>query len=112
MLGALAVAAAGFALFWFASGPVAAVAGLGLTGLGLALHYPIGVVIAVRESLGRPDRATARVGIGISLAVGLGPFGLGAIADRTSTHTAFLLVPCLLAAATVLVLAVRRPTAA
>jgi predicted MFS family arabinose efflux permease len=110
MLGALAVAAAGFALFWFASAPVTAVAGLGLTGLGLALHYPIGVVIAVRESLGRPDRATARVGIGIALAVGIGPFGLGAIADRTSTHTAFLLVPGLLAIATVLVLAVRRAT--
>ena len=107
---AIALALVGFAVFWLATSPLPALIGLVVIGLGIALQYPLGLAVAVRESLGQPDRATARVGVGIAVAVGVGPFALGAVADRTSTHAAFLIVPLLLVAAATLLAAVRRPS--
>jgi nitrate/nitrite transporter NarK len=71
-------------------------------------------VLGVAASGGRPDRAAGMLSIAAGLASGVAPFALGAMADRIGTHTAFLLVPALLAvaAAGVLVNLRNRPAQA
>jgi predicted MFS family arabinose efflux permease len=111
LLVSVGVALAGFAAFWTSTTPVPALAGLVAVGVGIAVQYPLGTVLAVAASGGRPDRAAGMLSIAAGLASGIAPFGLGAMADRIGTHTAFLLVPALLAAAAAGVLATRRTQA-
>jgi MFS family permease len=103
MLYALALSGVGFALFWLASVPWLAVTGLVLTGLGNAMHYPLGIGMALRASGGRPDEAAARASYSMAVAFGASPLLLGAVADQVGAHAAFLLVPVLLAGAAALV---------
>jgi predicted MFS family arabinose efflux permease len=97
----IALGAAGFALFWSTTAAGPAVLGLLACGLGISLYYPLGMARAIAASEGRPDQASARVGLGAALAAGAGPFLLGALADATSIHLAMLLVPVLLVVAAV-----------
>jgi predicted MFS family arabinose efflux permease len=101
LLGAIATAGAGFALFWVTEHLLVALTGLTVCGLGVALFYPLGVVRAIAASDGRPDLASARGGLGAALASGAGPFVLGALADQVGLHLAFLVVPGLLLVAAV-----------
>src|SRR5262249_51671342 len=55
LLGSLAVAAAGFAVFWLAEVPWLALVGLVICGLGISMHYPLGMALAVTHSRGQPD---------------------------------------------------------
>lgn len=113
LYGALALNAAGFAVFWLATSGAVALAGLFASGLGVALYFPLGLSRAIDASEGRPDQASARVGLGAALASGAGPFGLGALADATSIHAAMLVVPALLVvAATGIRFAPARPAPA
>ncbi len=96
---ALGTAALGFAAFWLSHDPVLAVLGLVLCGLGVSLHYPLGIARAIDASEGRPDLASARAGYAAGLAVGVGPFALGALADGVGLHAAMLVVPALFAIA-------------
>ncbi len=111
LLVSVGVALAGFAAFWTSTTPVPALAGLVAVGVGIAVQYPLGTVLAVAASGGRPDRAAGTLSIAAGLASGIAPFALGATADRIGTHTAFLLVPALLAAAAAGVVMVRRTQA-
>jgi predicted MFS family arabinose efflux permease len=97
----IALNVAGFALFWAITAPVPAVTGLFACGVGLSLYYPLGMARAIAASEGRPDQASARVGLGAALASGAGPFVLGALADATNIHLAMLVVPGLLVVAAV-----------
>jgi MFS family permease len=99
LLGAVGLAAAGFALFWLSTAPLPALLGLAVCGVGIAVQFPVGAALAVEASGGRPDRGAGRVSFAAGIASGVAPFVLGALADRVGTHTAFLLVPVLLAAA-------------
>ncbi|GAB2692125.1 MFS transporter [Thalassiella azotivora] len=99
LLVAIGVAAAGWALLWLAPSPVVAVAGLAVCGLGVAWHFPMGVSLLVRAAGGRPDAASSWASIGAGLASGAAPFALGAAADRVGPHTAFTIVPLVLAVA-------------
>jgi fucose permease len=101
LLGAIALAALGFAVFWISTVPVASLAGLYACGLGVALHFPLGIARAIAMSDGQPDLAAARASLGAGVAVASAPFALGALADVFGTHTAFLIVPGLLAVAAV-----------
>jgi MFS family permease len=98
---ALAVSAIGFAAFWLTTWALLAAAGLFVSGLGIALLYPLGLSRAIDLSEGQPDLAAARVGLGAALASGGGPFVLGALADQIGIHGAFLVVPVLLVVAAV-----------
>lgn len=98
---ALIVAFIGFAIFWFAWIPGIAGVGLLVTGLGIALMYPLSISRAIRAWPTDPDRASARGAIAVGLAFGIAPFALGQIADWTGPRAAFLLVPLLLTAAIV-----------
>jgi MFS family permease len=93
---ALGVCAVGFTAFWLTTWAPLAIAGLLVSGLGIALFYPLGLTRAIAASDGRPDLASARVGLGAALASGGGPFVLGALADQIGIHGAFLVVPVLL----------------
>ncbi|MFF5226129.1 MFS transporter [Dactylosporangium sp. NPDC000521] len=96
LLAALAVSAAGFALFWSATVPWLAMAGLFGCGLGVGLHYPLGIGLALAHSDGQPDLAAARASFAVGISFAVAPFALGSLADRVGPHTAFLLVPAFL----------------
>jgi fucose permease len=96
-----------FALAWsFTLWPVVLI-GLMLTGIGIGIHWPIGVARVVRASGGMTDRASAAASIGGSISIALAPFALGVLSDTVGFHLAFLLVPVFLLAA--LVILVVRP---
>ena len=99
LLGALALSAAGFTVFWVATSPWLAIVGLLICGIGNALHYPLAIAIAIDHSAGQPDLAAARAGYAMGVGFGLAPFGLGALADAVGPHQAFLLVYGMLAVA-------------
>jgi predicted MFS family arabinose efflux permease len=108
LLGSLGLAAAGFGVFWLAAVPWLGLAGLVVCGLGISMHYPLGMALAVEHSAGQPDLATARTSYALGLAFGVAPFLLGAVADRTGPHTAFLLLPAFLAVSAAAVAALVR----
>lgn len=99
--GAIAVAGVGFFGFWLSEVWPVSVVSLFACGLGVSLFYPLGIARALAASEGKPDLASARAGLGAALAVGAGPFGLGALADNVGIHAAFLVVPALLVVAAV-----------
>ncbi|MBB2914762.1 putative MFS family arabinose efflux permease [Streptosporangium becharense] len=110
LVGALLLTAAGWAVFWPSTHPALSYAGLALCGLGVSLHFPLALSRVLAVSAGQPDHASAVASIYASLAVGAGPFLLGALADGFGTQQAFLMVPALvgLAVGGVLVNSSRR----
>lgn len=110
LYGAILTTAAGFAVFWLAETAVLGLSALVVCGLGIALFYPLGIARAIEASEGRPDQASARVGLGAALAAGTAPFLLGTVADLVGLRLALLVVPTLLAVAAVGVRAGRAPT--
>lgn len=99
LAGALLVTLGGWAAFWLSTRPAFSYAGLVLSGLGVALQFPLALARVIAFSGGRPDQASATASIWASVALGVGPFVLGAIADGFGTRAAFLMVPLLLALA-------------
>jgi fucose permease len=83
-------------LFWLSSIPVIMLIGLTLTGLGMSVHFPLGIARAIRSSVGHSDRAAALISVGTGTASGLAPFLLGALADGVGTHWAYAIVPTVL----------------
>ena len=95
-LNSLVLSLAGFMLFWLSSIPVIMLIGLTLTGLGMSVHFPLGIARAIRSSVGHSDRAAALISVGTGTASGLAPFLLGALADGVGTHWAYAIVPTVL----------------
>ncbi|MDF2707512.1 MFS transporter [Nonomuraea muscovyensis] len=98
-LGALLLSGAGWLVFWPATHPVLAYAGLALAGLGVSLHFPLALAELIATSAGHPHRASAAAPICAGAAVGVGPLVLGALADGFGTRQAFLVVPVAIALA-------------
>ncbi|MBN1171398.1 MAG: hypothetical protein JXA67_04420, partial [Micromonosporaceae bacterium] len=82
--------------------------GLVVCGFGIAVHFPLGMALAIDHSDGQADLATARSAYAFGFAFGVAPFLLAAIADQIDPHTAFLLVPVFLAVAAVAILPIAR----
>ncbi|WP_327121115.1 MFS transporter [Nocardia sp. NBC_01730] len=100
MFAALTIAAAGFAVFWSTADPEIAMAGLICCGLGISLHFPLGVALTMKTSNQQPELAMSRNSYGIAFGFGAAPFLLGALADQLGIRAAFGLIPlCLLVAA-------------
>jgi fucose permease len=93
LLGAFGLTIVGFGVFWISTNPWLAFAGLFISGLGISVQFPLSITRAVGFSDGRPDLATAYSALGGGFAVGVAPFGLGALADHVGSHTAMLIVP-------------------
>lgn len=109
LLIASAVVAVGWVMVWSATlasvgSAWLAVTGLVVSGLGIGAFFPIGMAWLIRESLGRPEAAVARLNVGGGAASGLMPFALGFAADRVGVHTAFLLVPAVVGVAVIALL--------
>ncbi|GIH97527.1 sugar MFS transporter [Planobispora siamensis] len=95
-VGALVVTGAGWAIFWVSGNPALSYTGLVLAGAGVSLHFPLALSRVLAASGGRPDRASATASIVSGVAIGVGPFLLGALADGFGTWQAFLMVPALI----------------
>jgi predicted MFS family arabinose efflux permease len=106
---ALVVLLLGFTVFWAAHTAWLAITGLVVAGLGLGVQYPLTVGRAIGSAAGRTDLAATRASLAAGIASGLAPFLLGLLADRVGVHTAFLIVPVLIALAMVLLVASRTP---
>lgn len=100
---------AGFVLLWVTSQGWVMLTGLFVMGLGMSVHWPLGVARAVHASGGMNDRASAITGVFASGAIAVLPFVLGAVADAIGIHGAFLVLPVLLITALTLLLV--RPEA-
>ncbi|MEV4181756.1 MFS transporter [Streptosporangium canum] len=96
LVGALALTATGWALFWLSRDPALSYAALALSGLGVSLHFPLALSRVLDASGGRPDQATATASIFAGVAVAVGPLLLGALADGFGTQRAFLMIPVLI----------------
>lgn len=93
LLYAMCVTGLGWAVLWSATSPTMALVGLGMSGLGIAANYPLGMSLMLTTVPGQRDQATGVSSIASSLAVGSAPFALGALADRWGIHTAFVTIP-------------------
>lgn len=90
------IAAAGSALFWAVPAPAAALGGLALSGLGVALLYPVALAEALATWPAEPARAASRCALASGLAIGAAPLLLGTLADQVGLRTAFLLAHVLI----------------
>lgn len=105
----LLIALIGFAITWASPTAWLAITGLFVTGVGIAVLFPIGLARAMRASDGQNDRISALNAVWGSLGIAVFPFVLGALADAIGIHLAFLVVPGLFA--TALALVMLRPVA-
>jgi len=108
---ALTVAGVGFAVLWPATGPLPALAGLLLVGLGLGNLFPMGMSLVVALVPERAVLASGRAVLMTSFAVLLAPLTVGTLADATSLTAALGIVPVLLALAAMGLALVRRAPA-
>ena len=102
LLAAIAVTLAGWALLWSATTVPLAMVGMGISGIGMALHFPLGVARSLEAAAGQTDVASGRIALGAGLAIGLAPFALGAVTDMVGVVNAFFIVPLLLGVAAAL----------
>jgi MFS family permease len=107
-----AVALAGFALLWVASILPLAVAGLLLTGFGLAALFPLLLDRGIVLSQGRPDLAMSRASLVLGAAVGAAPLLLGWLGNYMPVRIAMLLVPAMILVGLVGVVRSRPPAEA
>lgn len=100
---AAVTAVMGFALYWLGNNAVVSVAGLFITGLGIANFYPMTLSAAIAVASDRAASATARISLGTGSAILVAPLVLGCIADRSSIFVAYGLVAALLTTCTAMV---------
>jgi len=98
LAGSAAMATVGYALFWQVDHTAAAVIGLFVTGLGVALLYPLTLGAALAAWPDNPNRAAARGALASGCAIGLAPLCLGMIADAVDLRVGMLLTPLILVA--------------
>jgi fucose permease len=98
LVGSAATALAGFALVWLIDNQVTTGAGLLVTGLGLALLYPITLAQAIDAVPGHQDWASARCALASGVAIFTATVGLGQLADQLGLNGAMLLMPAVLVA--------------
>ncbi len=90
---AVLIAFGGWLVVWLSSVSAIMILGLVISGIGVALFWPLGISRVVMASGGQSDRASAVSIVAGSTAAGIGPFALGAMADSMGVHTAFLVLP-------------------
>jgi fucose permease len=108
LLVAITLALAGFLLFWLASSPALSLAGLFLTGLGIANFYPLTVAAATSAAPHLIDQAAARLAVAGGLSLLSVPFAVGALSDAAGMRWGFgIVVPLLILALVNLLLSTR-----
>jgi fucose permease len=104
----LLVAGVGFLLFWRAPGAAAGLAGLFITGLGVANFYPLILSLAISSANGDTNQAGARATLASGTAILILPLALGSLADATGIHQAYGIVLLLLVGILLVQLIARR----
>ncbi|MFI6151505.1 MFS transporter [Kitasatospora sp. NPDC051170] len=89
VLATLAVTGAGVLALWTAATTWMALAGLFVSGLGIANLFPLTLALAVGAAPGRTGRATANVQLLVGAAIMLAPLLLGSLSDRLGIRSAF-----------------------
>lgn len=97
VVGSILLAACGFLLFWLAGAAVPVLAGLFITGLGVASLYPMLLSLALGTSPGQAVQASARATLASGLAILASPLILGGFADALGIARAYGVVVVLLA---------------
>lgn len=95
----LLTAGLGFAFYWLAPLPWLSLAGLLITGLGVAPLYPLILSLAMRAAGENTDIASARTTLASGSAIFALPLLLGGLADSVGIHAAYAVVPVLLVCA-------------
>lgn len=106
--GALAVAGAGFLLFWVAPTALLGAAGLFITGLGVASLYPLILAMSIDSAGSSTVQASARSSLASGTAIFSLPLILGRLADAVGIRPAYGIVLLLLAGVLVIIQAARR----
>jgi fucose permease len=106
----LFIAAAGFLAYWTAAAPLFGMAGLFVTGLGVASLYPLILSLAIGSAGGGTVQASAFSSLASGVAIFFLPLILGRLADAFGIHRAYVLVLLLLAIAFLMVQATARFT--
>lgn len=107
--GSILFAAAAFIYTWVVTGAIPLIIGLVLIGIGIGMHFPLGIGRAMRASAGQPDRAAGWTSAGIGIMSGVAPFALAALADSWGVHEAFAVMILFFAASFILLLWKRVP---
>ncbi len=97
--GSLLVATVGFLTYWAALVPLAGVAGLFITGLGVAGLYPLILSLAIGAAKGSTVRASAFSSLASGVAIFTLPLILGRLADAVGIRPAYAVMVVLLIAA-------------
>lgn len=92
-----ALCLAGFLLYWLQPGLPATLAGLVLTGLGVANFYPMIVALTMRAAPELPGLVSARASLAAGTAFLVGPSLLAAVGSRLGLGNALLQILVLLA---------------
>jgi fucose permease len=96
VLGSLAIAAAGFLVYWSAGTPWLGAVGLFFTGLGVASLYPLILSMAINAAGGNSVQAGARASLASGTAIFALPLVLGRLADAVGIRLAYGMVAFLL----------------
>lgn len=91
----LAVTLAGVLALWLPRQAVIALAGLFVTGVGIANLYPLSLALTLAAAPGQTDAANARSQLLGGLAVVVAPLALGGLADHVGLSAAFGVEPLL-----------------
>lgn len=100
--GSIVIAVIAFFIAWITTNPLVIIGGLVLLGVGISVHWPLGVSRAVLASGGLTDTASSMSSVAAGVSSGIAPFILGALSDNIGVHGAFLLVPVMLVIAFIL----------
>jgi fucose permease len=93
------IATAGFLLYWSVPAAWVGVAGLFITGMGVACQYPMILSYALGEVGGRTVQASTRASLASGIAIFVLPLVLGRLADGVGIRLAYGMVLILLVAA-------------
>ena len=96
LLGSLVTAMCGFLLFWLVGPAALVLAGLLLTGLGVACLYPMLQSLALCATPGQSVQASARTTLASGVAILASPLLLGSLADAMGIARAYGVVAFLL----------------
>ena len=86
----------GFLLFWRTSSALTSLAGLFMTGLGVASLYPLTLSLAISSANGNTVQAGGRATLASGTAILALPLLLGRLADAVGIRSAYGLIPFLL----------------
>lgn len=88
---------------WLSTSAPMILACMFVIGFGLGYHFPVGMSRMLIAAPGLADEAANRSSLASGIAISGSPFLLAVLSDAVGLHTAFIMVPVLLAAAVVTV---------